>query len=213
MDCYWLFTWRSYGSWLPGQDGFVGYYPDFIRTKNPTGQVLLPSGRALITNPATHVAGSSKQRIIENVLGTPTARPQPGLEAYARIIMPADATVLSYEHAHALLPQFHETAAHRGWAIDAVAVLSTHVHLVFGVPGNPDPSDLLRDWKAYASRALNRKFGKKLKGRWFADRASKRRLKTPLRRQAAIAYVRDQDNPLLVWLSDEAKRILSEPAT
>ena len=26
MDRYWFYTWQTYGTWLPGEDGFVGYY-------------------------------------------------------------------------------------------------------------------------------------------------------------------------------------------
>jgi hypothetical protein len=26
VDRYRFFTWRTYGTWLPGENGFVGYY-------------------------------------------------------------------------------------------------------------------------------------------------------------------------------------------
>ena len=140
------------------------------------------------------------------VLGGTAA--MPALAAYAARLLKSDPVLLTLEHAHILLPQFHETAQVRGWQIDAVAILATHVQLVFGVAGDPDPSKMLGDWKSYGSRSLNRRFGKPA-GEWWADKGSKRPLKTELRRWAANRYVRDQENPLLVWLSSEAQRLLA----
>ena len=183
MDRYWHITWRTYGTWLPGEDGFVGYF-------RPTSAV----------------------RITENIPGTSTADPQPLLARYAASIQRGETIVLAANCARIILKQLQETATYRGWTLDAVAVLSHHVHVVVGVPGDPDPSAMLRDFKSYASRALNNHCGRTVNGRWWVDQGSKRPLKSPERRLAAIRYVRDQDNPLQVWLSEEAKRLLSEPA-
>jgi REP element-mobilizing transposase RayT len=177
MDRYWFFTWRTYGTWLPGEDGFVGYYH-------------APEGR----------------RLIDNRPGGPLTGPIPELERFARGTMAGEAVVLDRSLAEVLVRQFHETAGFRGWEIDAAAVLASHVHLVFGVPGDPDPSALLRDWKSYASRALNRSGLKPVGPRWWADQGSKRRIKDEECRLAAIRYVRDQPEPLLVWLSEDARR-------
>ena len=182
MDRIWFFTWRTYGTWLPGEDGFVGYYHD-----------------------------SFGQRVIDNLPSEPVTGPIPPLAGYARKVMQGEPVMLALKQTRILLTQFQETAAYRKWAIDAVAVMVNHVHIVFGVPGDPEPSALLRDWKSYASRALNRA-GKPQGARWWADGGSKRPIKTDERRLAAIRYVRDQENPLLVWLSPEAKRLLGEPA-
>ena len=182
MDRYWFFTWRTYGSWLPGQDGFVGYYHT-------------PDGR----------------RVIDNTPGEPPSDAIPPLERYAREGMTGEPVLLSRPQADALLVQFHETAAYRGWALDAAAVMTNHVHLVFGVPGDPDPSELLKGWKSYASRALNRLGPKPTAPRWFADGGSKRPLRAEEHRAGAIRYVRDQCGPLLIWLSDEAYRLIGPP--
>lgn len=176
MDRYWFFTWRTYGTWLPGADGFVGYY------RNP-------------------------DRVIENIPGAPTAEAIPPLERYAREVMTGEPVLLSVTQGEILLRQFHETAAYRGWAIDALAVMSNHVHIVFGVPGDPDPSEMLKTWKSYASRALNRQGANPNAPRWFADGGSKRPLKAEANRVGAICYVRDQDGPLLVWLSEAATEL------
>ena len=188
MDRYWLLTWRTYSSWLPGKEGFVGYY----RTLDG-------------------------HRDIDNILGTPATEEIPNLRRSMQESTKGPAIFLSLEQAGTLLKQFHETAVYRGWKLDAVAVMSNHVHLAFGVDGDPNPSDLLRDFKSYASRALNR-LGPKLHApRWFADGGSKRLLINESSRIGAIQYVRNQNGPLLVWLSDEAAGIVDnfpgEPAT
>jgi REP element-mobilizing transposase RayT len=183
MDRYWFFTWRTYGSWLPGQDGFVGYY-------RPV----------------------QDRRVIDNVPGEPTTEPIPSLERYAQAAMKGQPILLIAEQAKVILAQLQETAACRGWIIDAVAVMINHVHVVYGVPGDPDPSAMLRDWKSYASRALNRISPKPHEGRWWADSGSTRPLKTEEHRLAAICYVRDQIEPLLVWLSPAARQLVGEPA-
>jgi len=183
MDRYWFLTWRAYGTWLPGEDGFVGYY-------RPV----------------------EDRRVIDNMPGEPTAEPIPSLERYAKTVMQRQPVLLTVQQAKVILAQLQETAAYRGWIIDAVAVMSNHVHVVYGVPGDPDPSDMLRDWKSYSSRELNRIGGKPQRGRWWADGGSKRPIKTDARRLAAICYVRDQIEPLLVWLSPEARQLTGEPA-
>jgi REP element-mobilizing transposase RayT len=185
MERYWFYSWRTYGTWLPGEDGFVGY----------------------------HHRNTDGQRAIDNVPGQPPTEAIPALERYARETMRNDMVLLNRKQAQALLAQFHETASYRHWVIDAVAVMVNHVHIVFGVMGDPDPSGMLRDWKSYASRALNRAGPRPRDGRWWADQGSKRPIRTDERRLAALKYVRDQEAPLLVWLSAEARQLLGEPAT
>src|SRR5205814_3866691 len=104
-------------------------------------------------------------------------------------------------------------------------VLVSHANVVFGVPGDPDPDRMLADWKAYASRPLNRLVGwpppaasaitqreaaKARRPVWWEVEGSTRPLKTVESRIRAIRYVRDQENPLAVWLSDGARRLLEE---
>jgi REP element-mobilizing transposase RayT len=179
MDRHWFFTWRTYGSWLPGEEGFVGEY-------------VTPDGR----------------RVTDNQYGSLTTERHHRLEIYSRRIQAGDTILLDASHAHVTVCQMRETAGFRGWAIDAIAVITNHVHVVFGVPGDPDPSDLLRDWKSYASRALNKRFGKPFAPRWWAEGGSKRLIADHTDRLARVQYVRDQQSPLLVWLSEEAKTLL-----
>lgn len=170
MDRYWFFTWRTYGTWLPGQAGFVGYH------HNERGE-----------------------RVIENTPGTPPADAIPPLAEYARQLLKCPAVHFNKDQAVMLLEQFLETARARAWQIEACAILTNHVHLVFGVPGDPDPSDMLRDWKSYGSRKLNGKWQRPASGTWWETRGSKRALKTAAALKRAIQYVLNQENALLIW--------------
>jgi hypothetical protein len=75
-----------------------------------------------------------------------------------------------------------------------------------GVPGDPDPSDILGDFKGYGSRPLNRRWGKPPSGTWWTEGGSKRKLPDEQAVGGAIRYVRDQPNPLAVWLNADAIR-------
>ena len=88
-----------------------------------------------------------------------------------------------------------------------------HIHLVSGTPGDPDPEMMLKDWKTYGSRALNRLINwtpPMLRPVWWVRGGSKRNLPTIRYRVNAIRYVRDQENSLVVWLSTEAEALLKE---
>jgi hypothetical protein len=90
--------------------------------------------------------------------------------------------------------------------------MRNHAHLVVGVPGDPDPADLLRDFKGYGSRALNKKWCKPTSGTWWTESGSRRKKPKGPALVAALAYVRDQRHALVVWLSDAAKAALKESA-
>ncbi len=101
-----------------------------------------------------------------------------------------------------LLGQFRETAAYRRWLLCGAAVMGNHVHLVVGVPGDPNAEDLMRDFKAYGSRALNQRWGKPRNGSWWTGGGgSRRKLPNATGVRAALAYLRNQPNPLLIWIA------------
>src|SRR5690348_12266306 len=110
MDRSWLLSWRTYGTWLPG---------------DPPGSV-------------TRVRGDGP-RVEHNLPGPPVGGPMPGLESPARDAMTSEPVWLTPPQADALVEQFEDTARHRGWVILAGAVMGNHVHLVVGVPGDPSP--------------------------------------------------------------------------
>src|SRR4051794_6975880 len=110
MDRYWLLTWTTYGTWLPGdRRGFVSEVRE---------------------------AG---EKALHNTPRTPCDRDIPPLEAHAAAIMDEDAVRLDLARAQAVADQLRETAGHRGWWVLALAVMANHVHVVVGVPGDPDP--------------------------------------------------------------------------
>jgi REP element-mobilizing transposase RayT len=166
----WFITWRTYGTWLPGDEGFVGYY----RAPN---------------------------RTIRNEYDSPTAAANPNLKAYSRELMKGQPVELSHPHAESIFSQLKETVQHKQWKLHAVAIISTHVHVVLSVMGNPEGSDVLKVLKNYASRRLNAEHQLMSAPRWFADRGSTRIVKGDLRE--VINYVRHQANPLIVWVDDE----------
>jgi REP element-mobilizing transposase RayT len=108
---------------------------------------------------------------------------------------------LAQEQVDALAEQFKETSRFRGWIILAGAVMSNHVHLVVGVPGDPDPDKLLGDYKAWGTRRLNTQWGKRPNGTWWADGGSKRKLPREESVWSAIAYVLRQAGALRIWIA------------
>src|SRR3954453_21612075 len=127
----WLLTWTTYGTRLPGDArGFVS------RVRTGAGEV-----------------------VVHNHPGTPVDADVPALQRYAASIMTQAPVRLTAEHAAAVVEQVRQTAAHRGWSVRAVAVMADHVHLVVEVPDDVPAGKLLTDFKAYASRRLDREFG------------------------------------------------------
>jgi hypothetical protein len=140
MDRFWLLTWTTYGSWLPG---------------DPRGLV-------------SEVRDESGEKVLHNTPGAPCDADLPPLQAYAASIMTEGAVLLVPAQAEALAGQLRETASHRGWRLLVLAVMANHVHVVVGVPGDPDPDKLLADFKAYGTRRLNKGWGRR--EHWWAQR-------------------------------------------
>jgi REP element-mobilizing transposase RayT len=193
MNRYWLLTSTFYGNWLPGDPrGFVSRVRD-IRPGDETDNSDCPP------------------RHEHNIPGTPCDADMPGLYRHAREQLKGPVIRVTLEHAQALVPQFRETAAYRGWQLLAAAVMDNHIHLVVGVPDDPSPGKILGDFKAYGSRPLNRRWGRPRSGTWWTYDGSKRKLPDAGAVRAAIAYVRDQPGALVVWLAMEALAMLAEP--
>jgi hypothetical protein len=114
---------------------------------------------------ATHLRGSEEGSVDRPrpTRGGPIA-PSPALIRYGQHAMTDPVASLSLEESQTVLDAFVETCTHRNWPLLAAHVRSTHVHLV--VDGIQEPSNAIRDLKAYASRALNRRGAK----RWWGTR-------------------------------------------
>jgi REP element-mobilizing transposase RayT len=175
MDRCWLLTSTFYGNWLPG---------------DPRGSV-------------TSVRDEPGARGRHNTPGTPVDGPMPGLYQSARAAWKGPPILLDAEKASVLAAQFQETARCRGWRLLAFAIMRNHVHLVVGVPGDPEPGAVLGDFKAYGSRALNRQWGKPASGTWWTERGSTRKLPDEAAIRAAVEYVRNQEHPLITWVAED----------
>lgn len=171
MDRHWLLTWTMYANWLPG---------------DARGSV-------------TTIKGDEPKRIRPNHPDTPYCESMPGIYESARRLALGASIHLTKDQAFVVMSQFQETASFRGWNLLAAAIMANHVHIVVGVSGDPDPATLLKDFKSYASRALNKQFEKPESGTWWTEGGSRRKLPDEAAVAAAIRYVLDQEHPLVVW--------------
>lgn len=166
---HWMLTWTTYGSWIPGDArGSTSY------THSP-GEI-----RKMNNRPGTMPAPSNKS-----------------LENYSHEIRKHPVVFLNRSMAEIVAEQLRETAEWRGWQLLIVSIMTTHIHLVLQVPGDPKPSQLLKDLKSYASRRLNQ-YDPNRSGRWWTDSGSARFLYDDSDIMSAFEYVRNQPNSLLV---------------
>lgn len=93
---------------------------------------------------------------------------------------------LDMEQRMAVLETLHEVCIHRGWTLLAANVRTNHVHVV--VESAVQPEKVMNDFKAYASRRLNRLGDKERRTRW-ARHGSTRWLWTDQDVRDAIRYV------------------------
>ena len=171
MDRHWFLTWTTYGTWLPGDErGFVSN----VDSGDRTGHRL-------------------------NEFGSEPAAKSRGLQIMAQAKLSGPPVYLTVEHAKVLFNQFLETATFRKWELSAVAIMVNHVHLLVGVPGDPEPHTLLRDFKSYGSRCLNHFAGKPASGTWWTEGGSTRKKGSDEAIAAAAEYAWNQEYPLLRW--------------
>jgi REP element-mobilizing transposase RayT len=180
----WLLSNTTYGTWLPG---------------DPRGSVTSVRDRRA-DDPA------SPFRFEHDIPGEPWEDAIPGLQFTAREQMKGTPIYLDIEKANKVLTQFQATAAYRGWTLRAVAIMTNHFHLVVQVSGDPEPAKMLADFKAYASRRLNREHDKPLGERWWTEKGSKRKLPNEDALANANYYVLyKQPSPLVVWCSERGR--------
>lgn len=186
-DRIWLLTWTCYGEWVPGDArGFVGR----VRDLRP-GEL-------------------SDSRLRHNCVQTEYDQGIEGLARRSRARMKGSPVRLDGEQARVLMSQLLETARHRGWRVLAAAVMAQHVHLLVGVPDDPDPDSLLRDFKSYGSRALNRT-GRGARERWWTRGGSTRKKGDRAAILTAAAYVRDQTGVLAAHLEPDVAGVIEPP--
>ena len=180
MDRFWLLTSTTYGHVAARRD---------------------PRGFVSNVSPTT-----AERESATTSSACPCDADMPGLRRYMRRKLQGPPIYFRKEQAETVLAQFQETAAYREWWLLAAAVMANHFHVVVGVPGDPDPEKLLGDFKSYASRALNRRFGKPASGTWWTESGSKRKKSDRTAVLEAVEYVRTQPYALVVWINEEAVR-------
>ena len=174
MDRFWFLTWTTYGVWLPGDErGFVSRVREF--------KAIGP-------------------RVEHDLPGTPFDRDKPALKRAAIGQLKGEPVRLTSPQAADALTEFQATAAYRGWDLLAAAVMANHVHLVVGVPGDPDPAKLLQVFKSYASRRLNAAYPRPKSGTWWTESGSRRKLAEETAVLSAMRYVSNQEYPLALFV-------------
>jgi len=172
MPRHWFITSTTYGTWLPGDErGFVS------TVHNPPG----PRAR-------------------HNQFGDPYDAAMPGLKESARSLLKGSPIFLDLAKAEIIAPQFRETAAYRQWEMHAFSIMTNHFHIIVTAGEEVHSTSILGDFKSYASRALNRRWGKPLNGTWWTESGSRRPLPNEKALHEAIDYVLyRQPNPLVIW--------------
>lgn len=100
-----------------------------------------------------------------------------------------------------VLQTLGEVCSHRGWNLLAAHVRTNHVHVV--AEAEVPPEKMMNDFKAYASRALNRVDGTEPGRRRWASHGSTRWLWRDQDVREAIRYVvEEQGEPMAVFLGD-----------
>ena len=109
---------------------------------------------------------------------------------------------LSQPEREVVLREIQRTCDFQGWLLHAAHVRSTHVHLVLAAPKPPE--SVTKELKAYASRALNQRFGRKEK-RW-ARHGSMKWLWTDDEVYSVIQYVvHEQGRPMALYVHPNAR--------
>jgi REP element-mobilizing transposase RayT len=140
------------------------------------------------------------------VRGTPKNQPgceyesgDEGLRNWSLQRMTGNPVWLTQHQAESVMESFRETAEVQGWWLGAAAVMANHVHLVVTVDGDPQPGSLVLRLKNYASRSLNKGWGKQ---DWWTPSASSRKLESVDSINAAMRYVVEQAGALVVFYKD-----------
>jgi REP element-mobilizing transposase RayT len=162
----------------------------------------LSGNSTIVSGFVSNVRDGDGPEVKHNTPGTPCDAKQRGLALAARAQMKGDPVLLTAQLAQAQAAQFHETASYRGWSLLALAIMANHVHLVVAVPDDPDPEVLLRDFKSYGSRCLNKIAGKPASGTWWTAGGSRRKLPHERAVHAAVHYVEMQERPLVIWRAE-----------
>jgi REP element-mobilizing transposase RayT len=136
-----------------------------------------------------------------NRFGARALAPDPRRAAAERRGMNQRPYELDNDSRTVVLESLQEVCSHRGWNLLAAHVRSNHVHIILEAEIRPEK--VMNDFKAYASRALNRLEGDEAGRRRWARHGSTRWLWKDRDVREAIRYVvEEQGEPMAVFLLD-----------
>ena len=103
----------------------------------------------------TRLHGSQKGSVhrSRNIYGTPTLKPNPYREKYEFLSMNQPPYSLDAPKREIVFRAIIEVCEYRKWDLIVLHVRTTHVHAM--VSAITEPDKIIRDFKAYSSRALN----------------------------------------------------------
>jgi REP element-mobilizing transposase RayT len=148
-----------------------------------------------------HGDGSGSVDPAQNRFGTPILEADCERAVSEAQRMSQSSYRLDQTRRNAVLEAIQEVCGQRGWGLLAAHVRSTHVHTV--AQAEAPPERVMRDFKAYASRRLNRMQLEEPDRKRWARHGSTRWLWKPQHISAAIEYVvAEQGEAMSVFRGD-----------
>jgi REP element-mobilizing transposase RayT len=136
-----------------------------------------------------------------NLVGSRLLEPDPQRVAAESRRMLQDVYILDHERRVVVLTALRGHCAHRGWNLLAAHVRSSHVHAI--VEAEIRPERIMNEFKAYASRELNRLEKSAPERRRWARHGSTRWLwKDQDVRDATRYVVEEQGEPMALFVSE-----------
>ncbi|HEY6351796.1 MAG TPA: transposase [Candidatus Angelobacter sp.] len=136
-----------------------------------------------------------------NLVGSRLVQPDPERVLEERRRMLQEAYVLDEQSRAVVVAALRNHCAHRGWHLMAAHVRSNHVHAVVEAEGRPER--ILNEFKAYASRELNRLGRDGPDRRRWARHGSTRWLWKDEDVRNAIQYVvQEQGEPMALFIAE-----------
>lgn len=139
-----------------------------------------------------------------NVAGEVLLPADTELKHTREVLMTESEYRMDSEDRETVLAAIHQHAQFRGWSLLAAHVRTNHVHIV--VVSEAKPERVMTEFKAYASRALNKYSGGGKRNHWTRH-GSTRWLKTEESVRRAIEYtVDEQGEPMAVYHARDEER-------
>lgn len=144
-----------------------------------------------------------------HIFGAPALPPDSDKAQTERTHMSQAPYELNIEARTLVLGAIREVCVVRGWWLLVAHVRTAHIHLI--VHAGAPPERVMADFKAYASRDLNKKKKRRIKRKHWARHGSTRYLWTIRDLNGAIEYVVEQQGvPMTLHVNEPAIQALRE---